>query len=777
MDTKTKRVGTEVFGVENNLPKRRRTTIGGEGERPPSRLSIDRADAPSLTARTRLPSPVPRHSYGGPVFARRESVSSSPIPAAPLMHRVAGSPRASPRQSQLHHPRFVDLLRRDPSQQRALDSARSILDTLDRVTTGPPIGGGSAKKYRPPQPLRPMRFKSLTSASRPVSLYDMLSGAAQAAPSAPGLVEKPVTPALQPVIKPTLTLPLLVSDSPRSAVAPSPKRMIASIAQSTGSPRNNFLVPLKPASPRHGAGSPTPLLRLKPASPRHAVPGSQKKLIPIKPASPKNGPVKPASPKHVVFAAPKPETTPAPPTGGFVWGDPSKVSDADFIDEDGFAPGAEDSDSSSGSEAESPKNNVSSIFGTGSILGTDSKKTDVSRIFGKPSESGSISVAKPAGTTETNVTFGGPSAATGSVEPISSIFGTLSKSPTDPSSAIYGKQSSIFGTAPSKPTDASPRSSILAAPVKPIESASPKSSLFGAPVNPTETSPKASLFGTVKPVETSAKSLIFGAKHAEPSSSAFGAAQATWEPKNLILGGAGAAQPSSVFGESKPIEETKPASIFGSTASAPSSIFGQAAGATAQPSSVAASSGMFVFGATPPASPAQAAKPASMFEQPAQSSLFGPSAPAQPTSSIFGGGAPTSQSIFGSTTTTPAEPQTSIFGSSAVAHPTTPSSGLFGTAPAPAPLGSSIFGGQQQSSSSAFSFGAASGTPTGAANPYGSSGTPTGSAFGGANIFGAPAGTGASTPTASDNPFAASGDEFNKSSAPKRKILKAARRT
>jgi hypothetical protein len=119
--------------------------------------------------------------------------------------------------------------------------------------------------------------------------------------------------------------------------------------------------------------------------------------------------------------------------------------------------------------------------------------------------------------------------------------------------------------------------------------------------------------------------------------------------------------------------------------------------------------------------------------------------------------------MFGSTS----QQQSGSFG--AVSQPGTPSNNsLFGAAAAPTPSGSSIFGSAPggmfgsaaptDQSSSAFSFGQAVGTPT--SNAFGASA---------GGMFGAAASGG-------DNPFAAGAGDFGQS-APKRKILKAARRT
>jgi len=770
LGSKAKRVEAERVVSQDQEPKRRRTTVGGDSERVSSRLSIDRADVPSMGSRSRLPSPLPRSSAPGPLFQRRDSLMGSPLGVAPLSRMSVGSPRPHTPSN----PKFVDLLRRDPSQQRALDSARSILDTLDRVTSGAYGGvGGSARKYRPPQPLRPMRFKSLSSASsRPVSLHEMLTGAASAMPSTPQAAG-----VNSPLMRPSTVPPLSMLEQKQA-----------------GSPRHGLSIP------RAQAGSPRNLLPTQPRahaeSPRHIV------------AKPVTMPKKPDSPMHTAVAN-KP-TVSAPPKGTFIWGDPTKVSDADFMDEEGFAPGAESSgsdvevekkkvstDVSSifgkpknpepvfggassavadindtfgpksksifetkptetttnsvssifGAESEKKKAETSSLFGavkppaeTASIFGTHTekssnhqpeRKSEQPSIFGavKPAESSSIFGSQPEKKSEPSVLFGSAKPA----EPTTSIFGNPAEQKTGSSSAVFGSNTaSIFGGQPATKND----SPIESSSVQPLAT----TSIFG---NQTEKKPEPlSAFGGIKPAEPAS---IFGNQtEKKPDTAAFGSGVFGATNPSVGAGIFGAAtnpvQPSSVssiFG-SQQQPEKKSDSLFGQPAadniSQPSSIFGQPKPAEsssifgAQPQEKKPESTMFVFGATPPASP---------------------HAPSGQQTNIFGSGTPTSQpSVFGGQ---PPASGTSLFGQPAPSgtfggfnpQPGTPSGGLFGAGAAPNPSGSSMFGGGQPSSS-AFSFGASAGTPSS------SSGLLEGM----------------------DNPFAGNTDEFKNG---KRRILKARR--
>jgi hypothetical protein len=215
--------------------------------------------------------------------------------------------------------------------------------------------------------------------------------------------------------------------------------------------------------------------------------------------------------------------------------------------------------------------------------------------------------------------------------------------------------------------------------------------------------------------------------------------------------------------ESKPAE-TRPSSLFGSTPKPAGSIFGAAPADSVKPASG-------LFGA-PPAKPQEIMSTDTMTfggvptEQNknlptsfAGSNIFGtaPAASGTPKSGMF---------VFGATP--PASPHGNMFGAAPAQQPVvfgqqpgTPSNSLFGAQAAPTPTGSSIFGtgtaGGMFSASSAtdqsaggFSFGQAAGTPTG-------------SMTGGMPPSGA----------AGDNPFAAGAGDFG---GQKRKILRAARR-
>ena len=249
--SKSKRNDSGQTEVAAHEPKRRRTLGSADRDMAfPSRLSIDRSDAPILSSRSRMPSPVPRQSLPGSLSAPRGTLLGSPLPVAP-------SPRSFSRpQTPTHQPKFVDLLRKDPSQQRALESARSILDTLDRVTASTGQCGGSARKYKPPQPLRPMRFKSLSS-SRPVSLHDMLSGAVSSVPPSP---QAPAVQKLSPVSIPA------VPESPRHGLT-LPAGALTGTAGSAPSPKRSLNTQTLPESPKRvllsaaPAREPSPLKR------------------------------------------------------------------------------------------------------------------------------------------------------------------------------------------------------------------------------------------------------------------------------------------------------------------------------------------------------------------------------------------------------------------------------------------------------------------------------------------------------------------------------------
>ena len=854
LGSKSKRLEPErVESMDNEPPKRRRTTIGGDRERLSSRLSIDRADAPSFTSRARLPSPLPRQSMPGLLTGRRSSVIGSPMPVSQF-NRGAGSPRASPRPQTPTHPKFVDLLRRDPSQQHALDSARTILDTLDRVTTGGAVGG-SARKYRPPQPLRPMRFKSLSS-SRPVSLHDMLTGAVSSAPPSPAApaVNK-VSPLMQPLVLPGVQPVVKASPKPSVFGAPAPVQSIfggpTKAAESPKMSFSGFAGNKVGESPKRSF---TELVGNKGAeSPRRELMGNKGAESP-KRSFTLTAPARQPSPLKKVALAPVPPVA-------FQFGDPSKFSDADFIDEECFAPNADDS---SGSESEAspanasqlpsifgaPSGDVKSIFGSsatpsGSIFGTTAattatdKKVEPVSIFGasavdkKPTSIFGAPSAPAESKTEATSIFGGPTMPAVSKTEAESIFG----GPAMPAES-KSQPTSIFG-APSAPAETKPlTTSIFGAPsgAAPAEPKTQPASIFGGPSSaPVESKPQATSFfgGLSAPAEkTGANDTVtFGgfastAKTDLPSS--FPVPIQTQPevkpstPANLSTG--------SIFGEPKP--STPSGSLFGATDPRPSTPFGGA---------VEKKPEMFVFGATPPASPHPnnaSGQAGSLFgqsaatptNQPAQPSIFGSSAqptqavgifgastqpaqtagifvataqpaqagsvfgaPSQPTqsgsvfgasaaqsgpsSSIFGGQAqPSAGGIFGSTT----QP-TNIFGSSAPSQ----SSNVFGASQAsaggmfgqPQPLGAAggtPFGSQPNTPSNLFGAGSAS-TPSGT-SIFGNANS--GSMFGSAEqsssafSFGASAGA----PTGGDNPFAASGDEFGKA-APKRKILKAARRT
>lgn len=747
LGSKAKRSEPERVISVDQEPKRRRTTVGGESERISARLSIDRSDAPSLGSRSRLPSPLPRSSAAGPGYGRRNSLLGSPMSMG-TVSRLGGSPRASPRPHTPVNPKFVDLLRRDPSQQRALDSARSILDTLDRVTSGPYGGiGGSARKYRPPQPLRPMRFKSLSTASRPVSLHEMLTGAASVQ-----------SPSSRPATPRGITLPSVASRQLEEI----PKQSI----QIGESPKHRLLPLQTGSSPRQA------LVQPRAASPMN------KAEIPARPASPMNKPTlspRPASPMNKPIP---------PPKGTFIWGDPTKVSDADFIEEDGFAPGAD----SSGSEVEeAPRSS-----------------TDVKSIFGKPKSTGTSSLGSIFGgvTADNNDTFGPSSKSIFDTKPTefsvpasgsSSLFGSqqakTKTDPTEPSVSGESKPVSIFGAqqdqAKSKPTE--PRS-IFGDAKAPIESST---SIFGAQQDQNKTKPtEPTIFGGAKAVVESTGSIFGASAGKQPETSVFGGSKPVVESTGSIFGsqeqkkklessvfggessifGSKSEQPSvSIFGNqpsptqtsagifgsiAKPAEPSSSSSIFGGVEAKPvstaasgnvasifgqgstGSIFGQVEKKPETPS--AASAGMFVFGATPPASP---------HPQTQQANIFGGSGTP---SSIFGQASNNPNSGFPFGVSGAPQPSTpaggSLFGAPA---PGTPSGGLFGASAAPAPIGNSIFGSSTDQSSSAFTFAASSGTPTSAAAA--------GGMFGGV-----------------DNPFAAGdSDEFKNSS--KRKILKARR--
>lgn len=753
---KAKRMDSDV-PIRDYETKRRRTTFGLESK---PKLSIDREDVGRFTSGSRLPSPLPRHSMPGPRGSRRDSILGSPS-VAPLSR--GSSPRASPLTPS--HPRFVDLLRRDPSQQRALDSARSILDTLDRVTSvSGGIGApGSGRKYRPPQPLRPMRFKSLTSATRPVSLYDMLSGA--------------TTPAAVPASPqaPAIRAPTGKSQEPSPLAKPIPVMTTTTLTAFPGSPR-----PVGPGSP---------LISRPPAeSPKKTF------LVPTKLPSPVHKPV--AEPQTVVTSIfdkkpeqPKKEVVlpPAePPKGGFIWGDPTKVSDADFIEDDGFAPGADDSSSSESEDEKPPAQTIPSIFGgsSTSIFGTSTaaQQPVTGSIFGTSTEPksifGSAPSPKSAADSKPNISIFGsapsPKSA-GTSSEVKSIFGGITAS--SPKSST---QPSIFGTTSTEVKT----QSIFGEPKTEV------SSIFGgAPTKPLSSAteqPTTSIFGSSSATGPSSGASIFGAS---TTSSMFGAPASDTTAVSSIFGSSSA--PAHLEKE-KPAETEKPvSSLFGGQTSA------------AAPSSSSTAGGMFVFGATPPASPGAGSAPAhtgttsifgstttqptatstSIFGQSQQqqppsssngSSLFGTTAPSQPSmfgsleptaapsgASIFGSTAPSGSSLFGSTSSAvaPASP----FG----APPAANSSSIFGSAPTPS--ANNLFGAQPSSNTSIFGS-----APTPSDNVFGSTGIAPASPFGvpTGGIFGAP--SPAPTP-GGDNPFAASSEDF-KSGAPKRKILKAARR-
>ena len=850
--SKSKRLEPErAESLDHEPPKRRRTTIGGDRERISSRLSIDRADAPSLTSRARLPSPLPRQSMPGLIGGRRSSVVGSPLPAAQLG-------RASPRPQTPTHPKFVDLLRRDPSQQRALESARSILDTLDRVTQGGGVVGGSARKYRPPQPLRPMRFKSLSS-TRPVSLHDMLTGAVSSAPPTPAApaVNK-VSPLMQPLVLPGVAskggdsprpgsilgakehaIPSIfgkVTESPKHApipsifggkVAESPKHASSIFGKGADSPKRSFSEVQSIGN--KGSDSPKRVLLAPPESPKRTLAEPARQPSPMK--------------KLAVAASPlkKPAVAPLQPAaGGFVFGDPSKVTDADFFDDDCFAPGADDSSGSDSDGSPASKSgDVSailsggkSIFGqttpTGSLpslFSSNAPVGEIKSIFGAPSGQSSIfgsTAANPEKKAEPASIFGSSGTATGKQAETASIFGA--SKPAEPVSifgaaaASTGKSepSSLFGatSGEKKPEqsifgstsgDKKPEQSIFGA----APAATQPVSIFGSAPAPEKQAEPASIFGSALATEKKTEpASIFGSttsseKKTEPAS-IFGQTTST-EKKPESLFGSNANNDTVTFGglsgptktdlpSSFPVptggsmfgSEPKPAtsgSLFGAAPSSSGSIFGAtdprpAAEPAKKPETPSATSGMFVFGATPPASPhpntqtslfgsapANPSQPSNVFGASAASgSIFGaPAAPAQ-TNNMFGSSAAPAGGIFGSSNPQPSNvfggaATANPFGSAAPANPfggptsqpSTPSN-LFGAGSAPTPSGSSIFGNGGASSGSIF----------------GSGGDQSSSAF----SFGAAA---AGTPT-SDNPFAASGDDFGKG-APKRKILKAARRT
>ncbi len=811
---KTKRMdGDRMESTDQEPPKRRRTLGGGEREFGLStRLSTDRAEAPA-TSRPRLPSPLPRRSLPGPIIGSRSGLLGSPV-------TVAASPRAFSRPvTPVQHPRFVELLRRDPAQERALENARSIVESLDRITA-PAAGSmaGVSRKYNPPQPLRPMRFKSLSS-TRPVSLHDMLSGAVSSVPPSPQ------PPAVQ-----------------RSSPAPGP------VASMIGSPRHGLLLP-SGAIPTAGAASPKrSLIATQPS-----VPESPKRLLLSQPARAPSPLKRPPSPLKQPVPVPE---APKPVKGGFIWGDPTKVSDKDFIDDDGFAPNADDSGSDAGDALsdKEEKQPVKSIFGTpqpsifggkevanifGSASEPPAKKSSepMASIFSQPSkpaehaskpESGSIFGPAP---TQTMSLFGAQKLeTTTSAAPAPSQSGSIfgaSKSETAQPTGLFAAPGadaagSIFG-ASKKPDEKKQELGIFGASKKPEEKKDEQQpSIFGAKPTDTTTSifggasPAASagtsLFGTTtaspanmfgstnttsqaevgglfgaapsKPVESKpaepvkkpeiSQPSIFGAS--QPSQpSIFGAAQPS-ETKQSIFGstaGTSEGNGGSIFGSTKPVEPTslfasipqekkpEPLSLFGSTSVpatnetmtfggtpiAPAdssknlpSTFATAGIFGAPPAGPSAgtpkSTNMFVFGATPPASPHPPVAPAgSMFgTQPQAQPVVNPFAQAQAAAGVG--------SIFGGQDQ---QQPSSIFGQ----QPGTPSNSLFGAAAAPTPTGSSIFGSAQPASGSMF----------------GASGESSGTfSFGGQPNVG--------TPTGGQNPFAASAGEFGG-----RKILKAARRT
>ena len=642
-------------------------------------------------------------------------------------------------------PRFVDVLRREPYHSRASDTARSILSTLDKIP-----GGGSVGSFRPPQPLRKVSAALLAPPVRGAgrSLADMLgvrkNGAAQGemAPlPSPALSYSAVSalPAV-PAVQAIPTVPSFSSFLPAAAPASIPAAAPASTAAAAPTPVA-VSAPAPAANNAHNFAALSSILTAaaKPVKPVTPSSPMKKAESPKKVVSP-NKRLLSAAPAPAPVPAPVPAAPAAPASGGFVWGDPSKVSDADFIDNNCFAPGAESGGSDSEKEEPvkkvEPKTDSSSIFG-GSIFGSSAS------IFGN-SSTGSTSI------------FGGP-ASTG----VSSIFGAASGG----SGGSGGAVSNIFGGASSS-SGASIFNQVPAfgkstEPAKPAEPVKPTESIFGSQNSLFGSGSGAPLFGSSAPAEGTAP--IFGAAP-KSETPAFGSSTTS------VFGAPASAAPS--FGAASSSFTTRAPPAFGAspaTSSLFSSSGSQAFGAT----SSAATGSAPAFGSTGPA-PAFGATAAFGATQAPAAPAFGANTAAFGASTAPGFGA----------TAAPAFGATPAFGASVFGGMDT-GSGVFGGANS----GGSVFGGAsfggQSSASPAPLFGAVTnqtplfgqpqpGTPTGSA--FGRTETPNSGVFGVTQRGPSPFSGQPSPFGGSDNVFALGDDSGRRSSLDGRKIIRAKRR-
>jgi hypothetical protein len=118
-------------------------TRGGWG-----RLSAVQKESPMVSSAA--------FSYGD---ARKRTRPEETRPTKPPQPPASPEMPAKRRQSDLV-PRFVDIIRREPAQTRAAETARNIMSSLDQITSG------AVRVHAPPRPLR-KSVSHLASSVRP----------------------------------------------------------------------------------------------------------------------------------------------------------------------------------------------------------------------------------------------------------------------------------------------------------------------------------------------------------------------------------------------------------------------------------------------------------------------------------------------------------------------------------------------------------------------------------------------------------------------------------